>query len=59
MARPRAEQGDPQEALSRFMRERFEVRALVPEDLGDEHAGGASLGDEPNAPTFLCPEGQA
>lgn len=36
VARLRAQVGDPQEALFRFMTERFVVQALVPEDRGAE-----------------------
>jgi hypothetical protein len=41
VARLRAEMGDPQEALFRFMTERFEMQAFVPADCRDQRPDSA------------------
>lgn len=42
----RAQIGDPQEALFRFVRERFEVQALVSEDVEDQESRGSTWEDD-------------
>lgn len=45
VARLRERIGDPQEALSRFVTEHFEVRALIPDEQPGE-GGGNGLWDD-------------
>jgi len=46
VARLREEIGDPQEALFRFVTERFEVESLIPDDLPGRGTGGAVWADD-------------